>query len=77
MREHCLTSAAAVTPSDTVNLPESGIGLYVGVSGNVKVITRDGQTITMVGLAAGIWHPLEVTKVFATLTTATDILVGW
>ena len=77
MREQCLTKADAVTPSNTDNLPNSGIGLYCGVSGDVKVVTRDGSTITMVGLAAGIWHPIEVIQVFAAGTTATSILVGW
>ena len=77
MREQCLTSAAAVTPSDTVDLPQSGIALYCGVSGDVKVITRDGDTVVMGNLAAGIWHPIEVTRVFAIGTAATEILVGW
>ena len=77
MRDQCLTKAAAVTPSDTANLSESGIALYCGVSGDVKVVTREGDTITMGNLAAGIWHPIEVVKVFATGTAATEILVGW
>lgn len=72
-----ITKATAVTPSDTVSLPEAGFGLYVGVSGAVKVVTTDGSTVTLVGLAAGVWHPIEVIQVFATGTTATSILVGW
>jgi hypothetical protein len=72
-----ITKAAAVIPSDTVALSTPGFGLYVGVSGDVKVVTVDGSTITMVGLTAGTWHPIEVKQVFATLTTATSILIGW
>jgi hypothetical protein len=40
----------------------------------VAVVTAHGETITLTGLAAGIIHPLSVTKVMATNTTATSIL---
>lgn len=49
-------------------------GIYVGVSGDLKVVTAGGTTLTFVGLAAGMTHPLRVSKVFATGTTATDII---
>ena len=77
MRDNSITRMAAVTPSNTANLPTPGIGLYVGVSGNVKAVTSDGYTETMVGLAAGVWHPIQCKQIFDTGTTATDILVGW
>lgn len=67
----------AVTPNDDADLPDPGCGLYVGVSGDVTVTTTGGATETMVALAAGIWHPVEVKKVFATDTDADNILVGW
>lgn len=77
MRDFAITKGAAVTPSDTDNLSQPGIGLYVGVSGDVKVDTTDGFTITMVGLVAGVWHPIAAKKVYSAGTTATSILVGW
>jgi len=77
MRDKSITKAAAVTPSDTADLSEGGIGLYCGVTGNVKITTLDDDTITMIGLAAGVWHPIQAKRVFATGTTATSILVGW
>jgi hypothetical protein len=69
-------SAAAVTPSDSVNLTRETRGIYVGVSGDVKVIMADDgtTTTTFVGLAAGVVHPLRVKRVYATLTTATSIV---
>ena len=68
-------SLVAVTPSDTVNLVQ-GItrGLYVGASGNVKVIDAVGTTVTLNGLVAGVFHPVRVKRVFATDTTATGIV---
>ncbi|NTU49506.1 MAG: hypothetical protein HGA87_01185 [Desulfobulbaceae bacterium] len=77
MRDYTITRAAAVTPSDTANLPASGIGLYVGVSGNVAIVTTGGSSVTLVGLAAGMWHPIQCKQIKSTLTTATSILVGW
>lgn len=77
MRDNSITKSVAVTPSDTDELTNPGIGLYIGVTGDIKVVTKGGDTVTMVGLAAGIWHPIQVKKVFSTGTSATDILIGW
>lgn len=77
MRDFCITKAAAVVPSDTDDLDAAGIGLYVGVAGDVKIDTLEGDTVTMVGLVAGVWHPIQAKRVYATDTTATSILVGW
>lgn len=65
--------AAEVTAHDT-NFIEPTRGLYVGVSGNVKVTMLDGTEITFSNLAAGIIHPLQVVQVFSTGTTATGII---
>ena len=78
--------ASAVTPSDTVNIPnistEDGSGnngcvLYVGVTGNVRVLTAGGDDVTLVGVSAGQFVPVQVVKVFATGTTSTNILALW
>ena len=66
------TRAVAVTPSDTVDLTNSGF-LYVGAAGDVKVDTSDGDTVTFTALAAGIVHPIRVKRVYSTGTTATNI----
>lgn len=67
----------AITPNDAADIPGGWArGLYVGVGGAVKVTTATGQAITLTGLAAGVWHPMAVTRVWVTGTTATSILVG-
>ena len=72
-----ITRGFAVTPNDSTDLAVSTRGLYVGVSGDVKVDFVDsGDAITLVGLAAGVWHPLRVTRVYSTDTTATSIVGG-
>ncbi len=69
---------AAVTPSDTEDLPNSGI-LYVGGAGNIKVTAINGGTAILLGVPAGTWvDRIRVKKVFATGgTTATSIIVAW
>jgi len=71
--------AVAVTTSDTVNISfPSGIhrtkGIYVGVTGNLRVLMVDGTTVTFVGIAAGVIHPIAAVRVYSTSTTASSIL---
>ena len=65
--------AAAVTPNDATYIDPTR-GLYVGVSGDIKVIMQDGTTVTFVGLSSGIVHPISCVLVYSTDTTATDIV---
>jgi hypothetical protein len=50
--------------------------LYVGVAGNVNLTEWDGTTITLTGLAAGVWHPIYSTQVNSSGTTATNLAWG-
>lgn len=68
-----LKDAAEITPDDTDFIPETS-GLYVGVSGDVAVTMASGRDVTFKDLSAGEIHPISVTKVKATGTTADDIL---
>lgn len=47
--------------------------LYVGVSGDVNLTQWDGTTITLTGLAAGVWHPIYSVQINSSGTTATNI----
>jgi len=78
--------AAAVTPSDTVNIPYVGGDgttpswpsvLYIGGSGNVRVLTEGNDDVTFFNMAAGSFLPVQVVRVFATNTTATSIVALW
>jgi hypothetical protein len=80
-----VSRAAAVTPSDTNNIPYVGYPsgptlacvLYVGGAGNVKVETDGGDIVTFTGLNVGQFVPVNVVKVYATDTTATNIVALW
>lgn len=65
--------AAAVTPSDSADLPQFSV-IYVGVTGTVKVTTAQGTDVTFKGVAAGTVIPVRARRVWSTGTTATDMV---
>lgn len=65
--------AAAVTPSDTVDLDIISV-LYVGVGGHVKVKTRQGNDVVFYNMNNGQFVPVQVKRVYATGTTATNLV---
>lgn len=70
-------NATNVTPSDSVNLASPSRALYVGGAGNISAVMLGGQTILLTGVPAGTTLPLQVSRVNATLTTATLIVSLW
>lgn len=74
-----ISSAAVIDISSTdATLNRITRGLYVGVAGDVVVqFAGDNGNITLTGLAAGVWHPVQIQKVVKTGTTATNIVVGY
>lgn len=68
-------SAAAVTPSDGADLPTAPTrALYIGGVGDVKVNMADGVAVTYPAVPVGSILPIACTRVFATGTTATNIV---
>jgi len=65
--------AAAVTLSDTVDLPEVSRALHVGVAGDIAVIMADDATSVVLKDVGGDVAYM-VKRVLATGTTATDIV---
>lgn len=65
--------AAAVTLSDSTKLAPTR-ALYIGGSGNLKVTMAYGTDVTFSGLSAGSILPIQVTKVWATGSTATLVV---
>jgi len=71
------TLYAAVTPSDTVDLPKGRCrAIYVGTSGDIAIQHVDGDNtpVTFKGVGSGTMLPLSATRVLATNTTATDVV---
>lgn len=67
--------AAAVTPADGADLANTSRALWIGTAGDVKVTTKQGDTVTFVG-ATG-WMPIRAARVWSTGTTASNILAVW
>ena len=71
-------TGVSVTPSDTVDItginPNTPATLFVGVGGDIQVITIGGSTLILKNIADGSFLPIQVTRVMATSTTATDIV---
>jgi hypothetical protein len=51
--------------------------LYIGGSGNIRVQTEGGDDVVFTGVLAGTFLPVNVVRVFATNTTATNIVALW
>lgn len=75
--------ALTIVPSDTVNIPDvsggtnNGCVLYVGTAGNLRVLTVGGDDVTFIGINTGAFIPVQVLRVFATGTTAANIIALW
>lgn len=69
-------NAAAVTPSDTVDLQFVTRALYVGVSGDVTVNMPGGAAILFKAMPVGL-YAIRCTRIKAAGTTATNILALW
>lgn len=67
-------NAASVTPNDSTDLDNHGV-LYVGGTGDVAVTTAGGNAVVFAGVPAGSYIPVIISRVKATDTTATNILV--
>lgn len=63
-----------VVPNDAVDFAPTR-GVYVGATGNLRVLFVGGTVVTFVDIAAGYVHPLQITRVYATGTTATSVVV--
>lgn len=75
--------AAVVTPSDTENIPSisggvnDGCVLYVGIGGDLTVMTTGQDTVTFVNIQDGTFIPVQVLRVLSTGTTALNIVALW
>jgi len=67
---------ALVAPDDGADLTHVSQWVFLEAAGALRVTTRGGQTLTTPTLPAG-WHLMELTRIHATGTSATGIMVGW
>ena len=65
--------AASVTTSDTVNFREPSV-IYAGSGGIIRVLTAQGSDVTFNSVQPGAILPVQVLRVFASTTTATNMM---
>jgi hypothetical protein len=66
-------SANTLTPNDSGTLLTTR-ALYIGAAGDLKVTMAYGDIVTFVAVPAGSILPIQVTRVFATGSTAASII---
>ncbi len=66
--------AFAISGNDNTDLANSTRSIYVGGSGNIKLTTIDGSTVTFNGAIAGSILPIRAKRIFSTGTTATNLI---
>lgn len=64
----------AVTPSDSVELATIPKALWVGTGGDVRLKGVNGQAVTFKSVPSGHIIPVRASLVYATGTTAADII---
>ncbi|NUH66495.1 hypothetical protein HTT03_14515 [Sulfitobacter sp. S0837] len=62
-----------ISPHDGADLVQMTRGVMVASGGDLAVILRNGDALTLPGLAPGVIYPIRVSRVLSTGTTATGI----
>lgn len=65
--------AIAVTPNDSTDIPLTS-GIFVGGAGNISVTMQSGKQITFTAPQVGTILPIHAKRVWATGTTATNLI---
>lgn len=68
--------ARTLDPSLNVGYGEKMRWLYVGITGNISYVKWDGTTQILIGIAAGVFHPIYSLMINSSGTTAQNIVVG-
>lgn len=73
------TNVVLITPNNTIDLVNPIRGIGFGTEGTLKIRTVGGDIVTIPSgvLAAGVIHPIRISRVYATGTTVTDIIGVW
>ena len=69
-------TAFAITPNNSTKFARRARAFYVGVGGDITVLTGAGDVVQLKDVPQGAVIPLEITRVNATGTTASS-LVGF
>ena len=74
-----LSTFTTITPNDTNDLIPPARALYVGTQGNISILLAGmgpGEEVIMSNVPPGL-YPLQVRRILATGTSATNLLAGY
>ena len=75
MSAYPAAGAIVVTPQDSTDLSTFARYLFIGTTGNVNVVvSRGGSPVLFKNVPSGTTLPVQAYQVWATNTTATDIV---
>jgi len=63
-----------ITPSDTVDLDDITLAIYVGSDGDVTVETLGGKNVTFKSVRSGTTLKIRATKILSSNTTANNLV---
>ena len=63
--------------SSQAGIGNTGCNLYIGGAGDVSVITIGGDIATFFGVPVGTTLPIQVVRLRATSTSATNVIALW
>jgi hypothetical protein len=59
------TFTSTAQPGIVKSTPGPGVGLYIGVAGDITVIMESGKEVVFLGVAAGTFLPISILSVVA------------
>jgi hypothetical protein len=68
------TGAFTVVPSDIEDFTTATRAVWVGGTGNVRVITTDGSVVTFSSVPSGTQLDIQAARITSTGTTATSMV---
>jgi hypothetical protein len=71
------SNGQAVTQSDTTDMPNVCLALYVGSAGSLAINLPSGSPLTFAAVPAGTTIPVRASRVLATGTSAGSIVALW
>jgi hypothetical protein len=69
--------AAAIAPDDAAPLAHVTRAVYVGSGGDLRVRMLKGGVVTLASVPGGSLIPLRVSQIYATGSTASDLVGLW
>jgi len=69
--------SVSITPDDSNNLAITGAIIFVGTGGDLEVTTMSGDTVIYKNLPDAYTLAVQVKRVKATNTTATDLIAQY